>query len=90
VPVYFGYSQAHEDAAQRAVRAGRALIETVGELHIHRTSAPEHVAVPLIFLSQFWNDCRLHILDEPFAVNTQQYIARVGMSGDFVGCLIDI
>ena len=30
VLIYFGYPQAHEDDAERAVRAGLALIETVG------------------------------------------------------------
>ena len=32
VLVYFGYPQAHEDDAERAVRAGLALIQTVGSL----------------------------------------------------------
>ncbi|HWX31091.1 MAG TPA: adenylate/guanylate cyclase domain-containing protein, partial [Steroidobacteraceae bacterium] len=32
VLVYFGYPQAHEDDAERSVRAGLALIETVGKL----------------------------------------------------------
>jgi class 3 adenylate cyclase len=32
VLVYFGYPQAHEDDAERAVRSGLALIEAVGEL----------------------------------------------------------
>jgi class 3 adenylate cyclase/tetratricopeptide (TPR) repeat protein len=32
VLVYFGYPQAHEDDAERAVRAGRAVIEAVGKL----------------------------------------------------------
>jgi class 3 adenylate cyclase len=32
--VYFGYPQAHEDDAERAVRAGLALIEAVGKLLI--------------------------------------------------------
>ena len=32
VLVYFGYPQAHEDDAERAVRAGLELIEAVGEL----------------------------------------------------------
>ena len=32
VLTYFGYPQAHEDDAERAVHAGLALIETVGEL----------------------------------------------------------
>jgi class 3 adenylate cyclase len=32
VLVYFGYPQAHEDDAERAVRAGLALIEAVGKL----------------------------------------------------------
>src|SRR5499433_1789298 len=34
VLVYFGYPQAHEDDAERAVRAGRALIEAVGKLPV--------------------------------------------------------
>src|SRR6202048_3143196 len=32
VLVYFGYPQAHEDDAERAVRAGLAVIEAVGQL----------------------------------------------------------
>jgi class 3 adenylate cyclase len=34
VLVYFGYPQAHEDDAERAMRAGLALIEAVGKLGI--------------------------------------------------------
>ena len=34
VLIYFGYPHAHEDDAERAVRAGLALIEAVGKLHI--------------------------------------------------------
>src|SRR6476646_1521426 len=37
VLVYFGYPQAHEDDAERAVRAGLELIQTVGRL---KSSAP--------------------------------------------------
>jgi class 3 adenylate cyclase/predicted ATPase len=33
VLAYFGYPKAHEDDAERAVRAGLALIEAAGELH---------------------------------------------------------
>ena len=32
VLAYFGYPQAHEDDAERAVRAGLAIVEAVGEL----------------------------------------------------------
>jgi class 3 adenylate cyclase len=32
VPVYFGYPEAHEDDAERAVRAGLAVIDAVGRL----------------------------------------------------------
>ena len=35
VLVYFGYPQAHEDDADRAVRAGLALVAAVGELKTH-------------------------------------------------------
>jgi class 3 adenylate cyclase/predicted ATPase len=40
VLVYFGYPQAHEDDAERAVRAGLALVEAVGKL---RTQEPLQV-----------------------------------------------
>jgi class 3 adenylate cyclase len=32
VLIYFGYPEAHEDDAERAVRAGVAIIDAVGEL----------------------------------------------------------
>ena len=35
VLVYFGYPQAHEDDAERAVRAGLELIGELGELRTH-------------------------------------------------------
>src|SRR5262249_21440307 len=35
VLVYFGYPQAHEDDAERAVRAGIALVDAVGALKTH-------------------------------------------------------
>ena len=31
--VYFGYPQAHEDDAQRAVRAGLGMVEAMGQLN---------------------------------------------------------
>jgi class 3 adenylate cyclase len=34
VLMYFGYPQAHEDDSERAVRAGLALVEAVGKLHV--------------------------------------------------------
>jgi class 3 adenylate cyclase len=34
VLIYFGYPQAHEDDAERVVRAGLALVEAVGKLLI--------------------------------------------------------
>src|SRR5712691_10055953 len=33
--VYFGYPQAHEDDAHRAVRAGLGIVEAIGTLHTH-------------------------------------------------------
>ena len=35
VLVYFGYPQAHEDDAERAVRAGLELVAAVSDLKIH-------------------------------------------------------
>ena len=35
VLIYFGYPQAHEDDAERAVRAGLELVRTVGDLKTH-------------------------------------------------------
>ena len=42
VLVYFGYPEAHEDDAERAVRSGLAIIDAVGRL-----SAPERLSVRL-------------------------------------------
>ncbi len=42
VLIYFGYPQAHEDDAERAVRAGLAVIEAAAHL-----DAPEPLAVRL-------------------------------------------
>ena len=39
VLVYFGYPQAHEDDAERAVRAGLELVAAVGELKTHAALA---------------------------------------------------
>ena len=39
VLAYFGWPQAHEDDAERAVRAGLALVRTVGALEVARPSA---------------------------------------------------
>src|SRR5262245_51666456 len=37
--VYFGYPLAHEDDAQRAVRAGLGMVEAIGQLNIHLAQA---------------------------------------------------
>jgi class 3 adenylate cyclase len=36
--IYFGYPQAHEDDAERAVRAGLELVAAVGDLNAHAGS----------------------------------------------------
>ena len=46
VLVYFGYPQAHEDDAERAVRAGLELIAAVGELKIHALRCKPASALP--------------------------------------------
>jgi predicted ATPase/class 3 adenylate cyclase len=46
--VYFGYPLAHEDDAQRAVRAGLGIVEAMGQLHPSLGQAREvHLAVRL-------------------------------------------
>ena len=42
VLLYFGYPQAHEDDAERAVRAGLALVDAVGRLQASRTATSSH------------------------------------------------
>ena len=45
VLVYFGYPRAHEDDAERAVRAGLAVTRAVGELRSQRVAEPLHARV---------------------------------------------
>jgi class 3 adenylate cyclase/predicted ATPase len=45
VLVYFGYPQAHEDDAERAVRAGLGVIETVGCLDVKSVSLQARVGI---------------------------------------------
>jgi TOMM system kinase/cyclase fusion protein len=46
--VYFGYPLAHEDDAQRAVRAGLGIVEAMGQLNTHLTQTRGiHLAVRL-------------------------------------------
>jgi class 3 adenylate cyclase len=42
---YFGYPKAHEDDAERAVRAGLALVETIGKLVADRESLQVRVGI---------------------------------------------
>ena len=45
VLVYFGYPQAHEDDAERAVRAGLQLVTAVGDLHTTRAPLRTRVGI---------------------------------------------
>jgi class 3 adenylate cyclase len=45
VLVYFGYPQAHEDDAERAVRAGLQLVAVVGELKTTRAPLQTRVGI---------------------------------------------
>jgi class 3 adenylate cyclase len=49
VLVYFGYPQAHEDDAERAVRAGLELVAAVGGLKTHVPLATASSNVPSLF-----------------------------------------
>jgi hypothetical protein len=40
--------------------------------------------------SEFRNGTRLHIFDEPFAVNSNQSVVRISMGGDLISCLVHI
>ncbi len=54
VLAYFGWPQAHEDDAERAVRAGLALVQTVGELEAggHRLAARIGIATGLVVVGE--------------------------------------
>jgi class 3 adenylate cyclase len=45
VLVYFGYPQAHEDDAERAVRAGLACIDAVGRLDVKSVTLSARVGI---------------------------------------------
>jgi class 3 adenylate cyclase len=45
VLVYFGYPRAHEDDAERAVRAGLGTIDAVGRLDIKSTKLQARVGI---------------------------------------------
>jgi len=45
VLVYFGYPRAHEDDAERAVRAGLGLIDAVGRLDVKSVKLQAHVGI---------------------------------------------
>ncbi|WP_162003542.1 adenylate/guanylate cyclase domain-containing protein, partial [Microvirga tunisiensis] len=45
VLVYFGYPQAHEDDAERAVRAGLKLAETIHRIRLQTDDEPLHVRI---------------------------------------------
>ena len=46
VLIYFGYPQAHEDDAERAVRAGLAVIKAVARLPAHQDLSLIHISEP--------------------------------------------
>jgi class 3 adenylate cyclase len=48
VLIYFGYPQAHEDDAERAVKAGLALVEAVGKLRVQELLQVIGVATGLV------------------------------------------
>ena len=58
VLIYFGYPQAHEDDAERAVSAGLAVIETVGQLPAQEDlSVRLGVATGLAVVGELIGDC---------------------------------
>ncbi len=54
VLAYFGWPQAHEDDAERAVRTGLALVQTVGALEVggHRLAARIGIATGLVVVGE--------------------------------------
>jgi class 3 adenylate cyclase len=51
VLIYFGYPQAHEDDAERAVRAALATVEAVGRLALrHRLEVRLGIATGLVIV----------------------------------------
>ena len=55
VLAYFGWPQAHEDDAERAVRVGLAPVQTVGALEVagRRLAAPIGIATGLVVVGEF-------------------------------------
>src|SRR5690242_5455621 len=45
VLIYFGYPQAHEDDAERAVRAGLGVVNAVGHLDVKSTTLKARVGI---------------------------------------------
>jgi class 3 adenylate cyclase len=54
VLIYFGYPQAHEDDAERAVRAGLELVAAVGALKTHAPSGPASALQQVLWSSATW------------------------------------
>jgi Adenylate and Guanylate cyclase catalytic domain len=71
---YFGWPQAHEDDAERAVRAGLALVQTVGALEVsgRRLAARIGIATGLV------------VVGEPVGQGEAQERAVVGEKRSFV------
>ncbi|MBV9198852.1 MAG: hypothetical protein JOY83_03770 [Alphaproteobacteria bacterium] len=61
--VYFGYPQAHEDDADRAVRAGLGIIDAVGRLDVKsvRLQARVGIATGLVGAFRMSNDPRVKL-----------------------------
>ena len=55
VLVYFGYPQAHEDDAERAVRAGLELVAAVGALKTHAPFRPASASQLVSLSSATWS-----------------------------------
>jgi class 3 adenylate cyclase/predicted ATPase len=78
VLVYFGYPRAHEDDAERAVRAGLGVIDAVGclDLKSHKLQTRVGIATGLVVISEGSAQGRLAIGETPYLAARLKVLAE--------------